>query len=148
MTRYDIFEHHGAGGSAPATKGMLDFNAIAKGVNADLIVIGHKHNAIADFSTPIMSINQSGEVVLKNRQCLQTPSYQKGRTIDYNLNFAERFYNHQALSGYASVNLMPYYDENNHPKIDSDIKMTVRPNINLGKVITTKLYNSRKEITR
>ena len=99
VAHYDVYMHHGAGGSAPATKGMLDFNAIAKGVNADLIVIGHKHNSIIDYSTPIMYVNREGTVVLKNRQCLQTPSYQKGRTIDYNVNFAERFYNHQALSG-------------------------------------------------
>ena len=45
---YDIFAHHGCGGSAPATKGMLDFGALTKGINADLIWLAHKHNSLID----------------------------------------------------------------------------------------------------
>ena len=37
-----------------------------------------------------------------------TPSYSKGRTIDYNVNFAERFYTHQSLSGFASLGFNSY----------------------------------------
>ena len=50
QANYDIYAHHGAGGSAPSTKGMLDFSAIIKGVNADLIWLGHKHNSLVDYS--------------------------------------------------------------------------------------------------
>ena len=135
---YDIFQHHGAGGSAPATKGMLDFNKIAKGVNADLIWIGHKHNAIADYSDPVMYIDNNGKVQLKNRQLIQTPSYQKGRTIDYNVNFAERFYGHTALSGFGQVNLTPMYPEGK-PQLYSDIKITTNPIIKIGELNSLKL---------
>lgn len=138
VLHYDIFAHHGAGGAAPQTKGMLDFAAIAKGVNADLIWTGHKHNSLVDYSAPIMYIDQNGQVILKNRQCIQTPSYQKGRTIDYNENFAERFYNHTALSGFGELTLVPYYaDGQLHLK--SDIKITTRPQAILGNTISSKL---------
>lgn len=142
---YDIFAHHGAGGSAPQTKGMLDFQQIAKGVNADLIWIGHKHNALIDYSTPIMSVNTQGDVVLKNRQCIQTPSYQKGRTIDYNVQFGERFYNHTALSGFGEVNLRLERvgkQIGSHTKrfeFVPDIKITTIPAITIGQIQTAKL---------
>lgn len=135
---YDIYAHHGAGGSAPQTKGMLDFAAISKGVNADLIWIGHKHNSLVDYSAPIMYIDNNGQVVLKNRQCIQTPSYQKGRHIDYNVNYAERFYNHTALSGFGEVNLIPYY-EKDKPLVKTEIKITTRPQTLLGNVASSKL---------
>lgn len=138
QAHYDIFAHHGAGGSAPVTKGMIDFSRLAKGVNADLIWIGHKHQSIVDYSDPIMFVDQNGNVVLKNRQLIQTPSYQKGRTIDYNVNFAERFYNHTALSGFGEVNLTPMYD-GKKPVIKAEVKITNRPQAVLGSVISAKL---------
>lgn len=138
LAHYDIFQHHGAGGSAPITKGMLDFSRISKGVNADLIVIGHKHNAIIDASDPIMYIDNNGKVILKNRQLIQTPSYQKGRTIDYNANFAERFYSHTSLSGFGELNLTPAYSEKK-PVINSDLKLTVGNQLPIGNIISLKL---------
>lgn len=142
---YDIFQHHGAGGAAPATKGMLDFGALAKGVNTDLLWIGHKHHSLIDYSTPIMSINTQGDIVLKNRQCIQTPSYQKGRTIDYNANFAERFYNHTALSGFGELNLLIKKVKNADGREGQryaffpDIKITTIPQITIGKAQTSVL---------
>lgn len=138
VQHYDIFQHHGAGGAAPITKGMLDFSRISKGVDADLIWIGHKHNAIADYSDPLMKLDRSGKVILRNRQLIQTPSYQKGRTIDYNVNFAERFYSHTALPGFGEINLTPYYDKD-QPKIQSDVKITVNPRAQLGELLAQKL---------
>ena len=140
---YDIFAHHGAGGSAPVTKGMIDFSRIAKGVNADLIWIGHKHQSIVDYSDPIMFIDQYGTVVLKNRQLIQTPSYQKGRTIDYNVNFAERFYSHTALSGFGEVTLIPEYS-NDRPVIKADVKITNKPQAILGNIISSKLQQKSR----
>lgn len=136
---YDIFAHHGCGGSAPATKGMLDFNAIAKGINADLIWLSHKHNALIDYSAPVMHIDKNGDVILKNRQCVETPSYQKGRTIDYNVNFAERFYGHTALSGFGEVNLRCVSKHDKGYQIVPEVKITTRPNITIGKVQTAIL---------
>lgn len=138
VLHYDIFAHHGAGGSAPVTKGMIDFNRLSAGVNTDLIWIGHKHNAVMDYSSPVMYVDQTGKVILKNRQIIQTPSYQKGRTIDYNENFAERFYTHTALSGFGELTLVPYYD-NNTPAIKSDIKITTKPQAILGDIVSAKV---------
>lgn len=138
VAHYDIFAHHGAGGSAPVTKGMIDFSRLAKGVNADLIWTGHKHNSIVDYSDPIMYISQNGKVLLKNRQLIQTPSYQKGRTIDYNVNFAERFYSHTALSGFGELTIMPIL-EDGKPALRADVKITNRPQAILGDIISSKL---------
>lgn len=142
VAKYDIFAHHGAGGSAPVTKGMIDFSRLSKGVNADLIWCGHKHNSIVDYSDPIMYIDNNGKVMLKNRQLIQTPSYQKGRTLDYNVNFAERFYSHTALSGFGELNLVPVY-EDGKPHIKSEVKITNKPQAILGEVISAKLQRRR-----
>lgn len=135
---YDIYAHHGCGGSAPATKGMLDFGALAKGINADLIWLGHKHNSLVDYSAPVMHIDRNGDVILKNRQCIETPSYQKGRTIDYNANFAERFYNHTALSGFGEVNLRCAGGKKGY-QIIPEIKITTIPQIIIGNAQTAML---------
>jgi len=135
---YDIYAHHGCGGSAPATKGMLDFGALAKGINADLIWLAHKHNSLIDYSSPVMHIDRNGDVILKNRQCIETPSYQKGRTIDYNANFAERFYNHTALSGFGEINLRCAGSKKGY-QIIPDIKITTIPQIIIGKAQTAVL---------
>lgn len=135
---YDIYAHHGAGANSPVTKGMIDFNRLAAGVNADLIWCGHKHNAIMDYSSPVMYVDQYGNVVLKNRQMIQTPSYQKGKTIDWNVNFAERFYSHTSLSGFGELNLVPYY-EDRKPKLKSEIKITTKPQAVLGTMASAKI---------
>ncbi len=139
ILHYDIFENHGAGGNSPVTKGMIDFNRIAKGTLADLIWVGHKHNAIADFSDPIMYLDQTGEVRMKNRQCIQTPSYQKGRTVnDHNVNFAERFYSHQALQGFGSVELTPYWADDKY-QLGTDVKVIINPYAKIGELQAYKL---------
>ena len=135
---YDIYQHHGMGASAPVTKGMIDFNRITKGVNADLIWCGHKHQAIIDASDPIMYLDQNGNVVLKNRQCIMTPSYQKGRTIDPNINFAERMYSHTAMSGFGQLNLTPIWCDGKY-EIIPDIKLTNKTSQILGSVVAAKI---------
>ena len=140
---YDIYQHHGLGGSAPVTKGMIDFNRIAKGVNADLIWIGHKHQAVIDASDPIMYVNQNGDVILKNRQCIMTPSYQKGRTIDPNINFAERMYSHTAMSGFGQLTLTPI-NQGNKYYIVPDIKLTNKTTQILGTAIAAKITHRQR----
>lgn len=139
VAHYDIYQHHGMGASAPVTKGMIDFNRIAKGVTADLIWCGHKHQAIIDASDPIMYVSSNGSVVLKNRQCIMTPSYQKGRTIDPNVNFAERMYSHTAISGFGQVNLTPICNGKGGYQIVPDIKLTNRPMQILGQIQSAKI---------
>lgn len=139
VLHYDIFQNHGMGGSAPQTKGMLDFSKIAKGTMADLSWLGHKHNAIADYSDPIMYLDSRGEVKMKNRQYIQTPSYQKGRTIDnHNINFAERFYNHQALPGYGAIDLTPMAENNNYI-LNADIRTVIKPYAKIGEISSYRL---------
>lgn len=132
---YDIFAHHGAGGAAPATKGMLDFGALTRSVNADLIWIGHKHNAIVDFSAPVMHIDRSGNVVFKNRQCIETPSYQKPRTMDNNnVHFSERFYGNTAMPGFGCVNLKCLTSKENGYQIVPEITILTNPRLTIGRV--------------
>lgn len=145
VLHYDIFENHGGGGNSPVTKGMIDFNRIAKGTLADLIFIGHKHNSLIDYSDPIMYVDQTGEVKMKNRQCIQTPSYQKGRTVDnHNVNFAERFYSHQALPGYGAVDLVPVV-ENGKYVLKSDVRIIVNPCAKIGELQSYKLKLMQKQ---
>ena len=139
VAHYDIYQNHGMGGSAPVTKGMIDFNRIAKGVNADLIWIGHKHQAIIDASDPIMYINKTGEIVLKNRQCIMTPSYQKGRTIDPNINFAERMYSHTAISGFGELILNPKKPKGMEYEIVPSLQLINKPTQILGQAQAAKI---------
>ena len=43
-----VWTHHGAGGGAPVTKGMIDANRIKVARHADAYVIAHKHTHIHD----------------------------------------------------------------------------------------------------
>lgn len=148
IAHYDILQHHGAGASAPVTKGAIDFNRIIHGANVDLVVLGHKHHANFLGSDPIIYIDVSGEVKIKNRQAIMTPSYAKGRSIDYNVNFAERFYTHQSLSGFASLDLTPVFEENK-PTLKSDIAMRINSAAKIGDlqnvIIKKKIKDNQKE---
>lgn len=140
---YDMYVHHGSGGNAPVTKGIIDWSRIGKSVNADLIWLGHRHNAIIDASDPVLSIQPNGEILLKNRQCIQTPSYQKGRSIDGNINFAERFYTNQALAGFGEVNIKVISTHADY-KIVPEVKITTEPSLTIGKVFTAKLLQKTR----
>lgn len=140
---YDMYVHHGSGGNAPVTKGIIDWSRIGKSVNADLIWLGHRHNAIIDASDPVLSIQPNGEILLKNRQCIQTPSYQKGRSIDGNINFAERFYTNQALAGFGEVNIKIISTHADY-KIVPEMKITTEPSLTIGKVFTAKLLQKTR----
>lgn len=130
---YDLFQHHGGGGNAPVTKGMIDFNRLLTGVAADLLWIGHKHNSIIEYSSPVISIGSNNEVLMKNRQAIMTPSYLNGRTIDWNINYSERYYTNQALPGFGSLELTPKY-ENTKPILKSDISIKNSPVQIIGKL--------------
>ena len=143
VAHYDIYQHHGMGGNAPVTKGIIDWNRIGKSVNADLIWTGHRHNAIIDASDPIMCVNQNGEVIIKNRQCIQTPSYQVCRSLGDQIMFGEKFYTNQALAGFGELNLIPCIINNKYC-IVPDIKITTKPMHNIGLVESTKLLQKTR----
>lgn len=140
---YDIFQHHSVGGNAAVTKGIIDWNRIGKSVNADLIWTGHRHNALIDASDPVLTIEQNGNVVLKNRQCIQTPSYQKGKTIDDRVNFGEHFYTNQALAGFGELNIKYGYAADT-PIIVPELKITTIPSHTIGKIQTAKLLQKQR----
>ena len=50
--RFVLYYHHGSGGQAPVTKGMIDFHRKGNWVDSDIVWLGHKHNKITD-TTPL-----------------------------------------------------------------------------------------------
>ena len=44
--RWVLYYHHGSGGAAPVTKGLIDFNRKDVFIDADMIWMGHKHNRL------------------------------------------------------------------------------------------------------
>ena len=148
-THYDIFLHHGLGGSAPVSAGMIDFNRMSTSIVADLIAIGHKHRAIQNNSQPIMYADQNGEIKIKNRQFIQTPSYQKNKTMTNEINFGEKFYTNTAVPGFGSIDLTPFWDEDKY-KINADIKIITNPYVKVGKMdmIKLKIMQKQKEFSK
>lgn len=45
-SRLVIYYHHGSGGAAPVTKGLIDFNRRDTFIDSDIIWMGHKHNRL------------------------------------------------------------------------------------------------------
>jgi hypothetical protein len=146
VQHYDILQNHGSGANAPVTKGAIDFNRILHGVNADLVWVGHKHSSNFLPSDPIMYIDHRGNVVMKNRQAILTPSYQKGRTInDHNVLFGERFYSHQSLPGFGSVDITPYYD-GDKGLLKSEVSLRVDPVAQIGELQQIKIKEFIKKV--
>ena len=76
---------------------------------------------------------------------VQTPSYQKGRTVDdHNINFAERFYSHQALQGFGSVELTPRWADDKY-QLEADVKIIVNPYAKIGELQSYKLKVVQKQ---
>jgi hypothetical protein len=69
--------HHGFGGDAPVTRGVIHTNRQQVYINdADIIVNGHNHNA---YYVPIVSesVSDSGKVVYHNTHHIRTPGYKQ-----------------------------------------------------------------------
>ena len=69
--------HHGHGGAAPVTKGMIDFNRLQTWMDADVYWIGHKHNKWAAESVRVYCPHRNDSVkpVLKQVRQIHTGSY-------------------------------------------------------------------------
>jgi hypothetical protein len=143
---YDIFQHHGAGGSAPITKGALDFNRLIHGTMADLVFIGHKHHSNIVYSDPIMYTDLNGSVKIKNRQAIMTPSYLKGRQLDdHNIHYAERFYMLQSLAGFGILDLIPSRADGKY-SIKSDLSLKINPYAKIGDMNNLTLELIKKKV--
>jgi hypothetical protein len=70
------YRHHGAGGAAPVTKGMIDFNRMLvwQG-DIDGLWIGHKHNKFVDLATKMNYNRQHRKVSTDQVTCIMTGSY-------------------------------------------------------------------------
>lgn len=66
--RVVIYYHHGGGGAAPVTKGMIDFSRKASFINADIVVLGHKHNKISDVGAMRLSCPMTGDTPITKQQ--------------------------------------------------------------------------------
>jgi hypothetical protein len=70
-----IWYHHGKGGSAPVTRGMIDLSRVIGGNRADVYWIGHKHTNAGDIPR-VRELDQAGNVVLKNVITMVTAGYE------------------------------------------------------------------------
>lgn len=67
--------HHGFGGDAPVTRGVIQTNRQAVYLNgADIVVNGHNHNS---YYVPIVqeSVSDSGKVIFTTQHHVRTPGY-------------------------------------------------------------------------
>lgn len=113
---YKMWLHHGAGGSAPVTKGAIDRARIQDAITgAHCYIIGHKHSAI---SVPVMkeSLDDYGNVnrFMVDYVCVpgfsawdqDEPDTDRGYLLEYS---AERFYGLEAMGG-CRIKLTPKVD--------------------------------------
>ena len=72
--RFVIYYHHGSGGAAPVTKGMIDFSR-KSWADADVLWLGHKHwrtaSAVQSVSCPL----QGSEPIIKDIRHIMSGSY-------------------------------------------------------------------------
>jgi len=73
--RYLIFYHHGSGGSAPVTKGIISFNRMETWVEADLLWVGHGHNKILDATTVRVTVSNNGNLIFRPCRAVMTGGY-------------------------------------------------------------------------
>jgi len=73
--RYLIYYHHGAGGAALVTKGMIEFNRMETWLDCDLIWIGHKHNRILDATTKRVTLSAAGRIIERPFRAVMTGGY-------------------------------------------------------------------------
>lgn len=102
---FTIYHHHGSGGSAPVSKGMIDFNRIDTSHNALLYWLGHKHVAITDNGRMKDGLTSFGNYEQWVEKAMITPGYKTHElTKEYKMSYSDRFYNMQA-KGYGIVDV-------------------------------------------
>lgn len=72
---YNIFAHHGVGGNAPVTKGIISFNRISNYLDGvDAVWQGHSHDIMHQEHTKLL-IGRDGNPKKITNHWLRTPSY-------------------------------------------------------------------------
>jgi hypothetical protein len=73
---FTIYRHHGAGGSAPVTGGVIDFKRMMTWqMGVDALWIGHKHNRFHVIDRKMGYVPERNETVEKDVHCIMTGSY-------------------------------------------------------------------------
>ena len=73
-----ILYHHGGGGSAPVTKGMIDVNRKETNWSFDIFVFGHKHHTfgVRDIViNPIFRAKGEGYIIATDTRAIQTGAF-------------------------------------------------------------------------
>lgn len=73
---YDIWYHHGSGGDAPVTKGMIDANRVRTQWIADLYVMGHNHYRNADPDQHVR-LTTRGKLEVRENRFVRGGNYRK-----------------------------------------------------------------------
>lgn len=105
---FDILKFHGAGGSAPVTKGMIDLSRLGGTYLADLIWIGHKHTAIVNNSGVQIMVSSQNNIIEKSVTGIITPGYHKviEQKDHFDLSYSEeRFNGVSAQNGFGVLEL-------------------------------------------
>lgn len=102
--KYTIYMSHGIGGSAPVSKGMIDFNRIVVANEADLYLMGHKHNHLVT-TMPSATVSEDDVIEVRNRIAVQTPSYTYQINTDKDNAWIDGYYGKQAAPGFARIEL-------------------------------------------
>ena len=110
---FTIYHHHGSGGSAPVSKGMIDFNRIIYSHDADLYWLGHKHVGTHDPYVIRDWLTAQNNYEVRRSQAVFTPGYKNARSFSpksggYSYDYSDHFYNMQAC-GYAVVDIYQDY---------------------------------------
>lgn len=73
--RFVVYYHHGTGGGAPITKGMIDFSRKMWVTGADLIWHGHKHTRVTSSVQTVGCPLTGDEPVIRDVRQVQTGAY-------------------------------------------------------------------------
>jgi len=106
--RYVVYYHHGAAGSSPVTKGMIDFNRMETWVDSDLIWIGHKHNRIMDGTTVRVGVTQRGNLYKRPFRAVMTGGYMDTLEVE---DSGKLLAGKPRQSGYAESKCLPPQDK-------------------------------------
>lgn len=108
--QFDILRHHGKGGGAYVTKGIIDLQRLRGTFTADLYWTGHKHKGVHDPGMVEVKLGQTGKLIRRRQEGIQTPGYKgllrdtKGRAVHQS--YEDQFYDVQSI-GWGLVTLGP-----------------------------------------
>lgn len=75
--RWVIYYHHGSGGNAPVTRGLIDFNRRDTFIDADAIWMGHKHQSLSVKVEKIRCPRSGDEPAIYEVRHISTGAYFK-----------------------------------------------------------------------